>query len=58
MLSKGQMKALVILIGTGHITALDTEVVDFQKGDCLLIPASFEGVMHFVDDTEYLIATI
>ena len=58
LLSKGQMKALVILTGSGQITAQETDPVDFKKGDCLLIPASFEGVMHFLDDTEYLTATV
>lgn len=57
LLSK-KMKVLIILNGTGQITAEESEAVDFDKGDCLLIPAAFEGVMNFSKECEYLIATV
>ena len=53
-----QMKVLIILNGAGQITDEDTEPVEFDKGDCLLIPAAFEGVMNFRNECEYLIATV
>jgi mannose-6-phosphate isomerase len=54
LLSPGQMKVLIILTGAGCITADQTETVDFKKGDTLLIPAAFEGLILFSDDTQYL----
>lgn len=57
LLSK-QMKVLLILDGAGCITAEESEPVDFAKGDCLLIPAAFEGVMNFSNECEYLVATV
>lgn len=57
LLSK-KMKVLLILSGSGQITAENTEPVGFDKGDCLLIPAAFEGVMKFSKECEYLIATV
>ena len=53
-----QMKVLMILNGAGQITAQDTEPVAFNKGDCLLVPAAFEGVMTFSEECEYLVATV
>jgi mannose-6-phosphate isomerase len=53
-----KMKVLLILSGAGQVTADDTEPVEFHKGDCLLIPAAFEGVMQFSKECEYLIATV
>jgi mannose-6-phosphate isomerase len=32
--------------------------VEFKAGDCLLIPAAYEGAMQFFDDTQYLTVTI
>jgi len=32
--------------------------VEFKAGDTLLIPAIYEGAIHFADDTEYLTVTI
>lgn len=58
LLSMGKMKVLMILTGAGFITASETDKVDFAKGDTLLIPAMFEGVLGFLGDTEYLIATV
>ena len=36
----------------------DEFAVEFKAGDCLLIPASYEGVMKFSTDTEYLTVTL
>lgn len=58
MLLKIQMKVLLILSGSGQIIAESTEPVIFDKGDCLLVPAAFEGVMQFDQECEYLIATV
>lgn len=53
-----QMKVLLILSGTGQIAADETEPVKFEKGDCLLIPAAFSGVLQCVSECEYLVATV
>jgi len=58
LLSTGRMKVLMVITGKGCITSRATETVDFKKGDTVLIPAAFEGVMHFAANTEYLTVTI
>ena len=58
LLEAGQMKVLVILSGSGKITSDKTEEVGFVKGDTILIPAAFEGVMECAEESEYLIATV
>ncbi len=58
LFSAGQMKVVMVITGKGCITAQATEAVDFSKGDTVLIPAAFEGVMHFASDTEYLTVTV
>jgi mannose-6-phosphate isomerase len=58
LLSPGEMKVLLILTGAGNISAEKIEPVDFAKGQTILIPAAFEGVMTFTEDTRYLTSTI
>jgi mannose-6-phosphate isomerase len=58
LLSPGEMKVLMVLTGGGKIESQDTGAVEFEKGETLLIPAAFEGVMTFSGDTEYLIAGV
>jgi mannose-6-phosphate isomerase len=57
LISAGQMKTIVIISGSGTITGAGDEA-GFAAGDTLLIPATYEGVMRFAEDTEYLIVTI
>lgn len=58
MLLSGQMKVLMILGGSGRIEAEQAEPTAFVKGDTLLIPAAFEGVMQVDAECEYLAATV
>jgi len=58
LLSPGKMKTLIIITGFGTILGKDGTGVDFKAGDCLLVPAVYEGVMHFANDTQYLTVTI
>ena len=58
LLSPGQVKTLIIISGFGTIPGAGAEPVEFKAGDTLLIPAVYEGVMRFADDTEYLTVTI
>ncbi len=58
LLSPGQMKTLIFISGFGTITGEGGSEVEFMAGDTLLVPAVFEGVMRFVDDTQYLKVTI
>ncbi len=57
LISAGQMKTLIIISGSGTITGAG-DGVEFAAGDTLLIPAIYEGVMRFADDTQYLTVTI
>jgi mannose-6-phosphate isomerase len=58
LLSPGQMKVLIILAGSGKITAQNIEPTTFKKGHTLLVPADFTGTIIFEEDTEYLTTTI
>jgi len=58
LLSPGEMKTLIILAGFGTIMSADGIGVEFKAGDCLLVPAAYEGAMLFSDDTQYLTVTI
>jgi len=52
------MKVLVILTGSGTITSADEIAADFRAGDCLLVPAVYEGAMRFAEDSEYLLVRL
>lgn len=58
LLSPGKMKVLIILSGSGTITETQGNNVDFEQGDCIVVPAAYEGVMWFAVDTRYLTVTI
>jgi mannose-6-phosphate isomerase len=58
LLSPGKMKTLIILTGSGVILGTVGDSVEFKAGDCLLIPAAYEGAMQFADDTQYLTITL
>jgi mannose-6-phosphate isomerase len=58
LLSPGEMKTLIILSGGGTIRGTEGDNVEFKAGDCLLVPAAYEGAIIFIDDTEYLTVTI
>ncbi len=59
LLSKGQMKVLIILEGKGSIYSSNNDInVDFNKGETLLIPANYNGVVQFVEETLYLTVTL
>jgi mannose-6-phosphate isomerase len=58
LLSPGPIKTLIIISGFGTISGIGAEPVEFKAGDTLLVPAIYEGVMRFAEDTEYLTVTI
>jgi mannose-6-phosphate isomerase len=58
LLSPGAMKVLVFISGRGHIAGSQGQATEFRAGDCVLIPAVYEGVMQSEDDTEYLVVTL
>lgn len=58
VLLTGSMKVLIILSGSGSIESAGTEPVRFDKGDTLLIPAEYEGVMHIGSNCQYLTVTV
>lgn len=57
-LGRGLMRVLIFLTGGGSILSTSVERLEFNAGDCLLIPAAFEGAVKFIRDTEYLVVTI
>jgi len=57
LLAPGKMKILIILSGLGTILAADGNPVQFKAGDCLLVPAVYEGAARFAADTQYLTVT-
>ncbi len=58
LLSPIQMKILVISSGSGSIAGADNITTDFNAGDCVFVPAVYEGTIQFADDTEYLLVTL
>jgi len=58
LLSPGSMKIQVVLTGTGSYSAAHTDKVNFTAGDCLVIPAAYEGVMQFKAESEFLTITL
>ena len=54
LLSPGEMKTLIVLSGCGTILGTEGDIVEFSAGDCLLVPAAYEGAMRFAADTQYL----
>jgi mannose-6-phosphate isomerase len=58
LLAQGKMKTLIILSGYGTILGTEGGVEEFKAGDCLLIPAIYEGAMRFAADTQYLTVTL
>jgi len=58
LLASGRMKTLVIITGGGTILSAEGEPVEFHAGDCVLIPAAFEGAAKFHHDTVYLTVTL
>ncbi len=54
ILKRGTMRILIFLTGGGTIVSAAAEPVEFRAGDCVLIPAAFEGAVRFAQDTEYL----
>jgi mannose-6-phosphate isomerase len=58
LLAPGKMKTLIILSGYGTILGTEGGVVEFKAGDCLLVPAAYEGAVRFAADTQYLTVTL
>ncbi|MFH1716952.1 MAG: type I phosphomannose isomerase catalytic subunit [Planctomycetota bacterium] len=58
LLSPGEMKVLVMVSGSGVILGTGVDPVEFRAGDCLLIPAAYEGAIRFAEDSQYLKVTL
>jgi mannose-6-phosphate isomerase len=58
LLASGKMKTLIMLTGRGTILSTEGDVVEFRPGDCILVPADYEGVVCFAADTQYLTVTL
>ena len=58
LLRQGQLQTLVMLSGGGRIESSQAETVEFSAGDCLIVPAQFEGAALFAEETEYLTVTL
>ena len=58
LLSEGRIKTLLFLRGCGTIRGSDNIGIGFKGGDCVLVPAAYEGAVQFEEETEYLAITI
>jgi mannose-6-phosphate isomerase len=58
LLSPGIMKTLIFVTGSGTILGTQTGPVEFRAGDCILVPAAYEGVIRFTGDSQYLKITL
>jgi len=61
LLSPGEPNTIVLVSGTGTILGADPAKagpVEFKAGDCLVVPAVYEGAMRFAEDTQYLTVSI
>lgn len=58
LLAAGLMSVLVFITGGGTIVSAQADPVVFRAGDCVLIPAAFEGAATFDQDTVYLAVTL
>lgn len=58
LLAHGQMRTILVLSGSGTIESVQTDSVDFAAGDCLVVPAAYDGAVTFHGDTEYLTVTL
>ncbi len=56
-LARGRMRIVIFLTGAGTVVSRAAEPVDGRAGDCVLIPAAFEGEVRFAQNTEYLMVT-
>jgi len=57
-LTPGKIKTLIIVSGIGSISGTDGFGVEFKAGECLLVPAAYQGSMRFACDCQYLTVTI
>jgi mannose-6-phosphate isomerase len=57
LLSPGRTKTLIVISGRGTVLGTTGSLVEFRAGDCLLVPAAYEGAMRFAADTQYLSVT-
>ncbi|MDI6447506.1 type I phosphomannose isomerase catalytic subunit [Anaerobaca lacustris] len=58
LLARGQMRTILALSGSGTIESAQADPVDFAAGDCLVVPAAYDGAVTFGADTEYLKVTL
>ncbi|AQT69358.1 putative mannose-6-phosphate isomerase GmuF [Anaerohalosphaera lusitana] len=58
ILQSGPLKVLMMLSGTGEIRFGEDSQLPVEAGDTVLLPAAFEGVMIFGEESEYLVATV
>ena len=58
LLARNHMQTLLILSGCGTIVSAQVDPIEFTAGDCLVVPAAFEGAVKFAQDTMYLTVTL
>jgi mannose-6-phosphate isomerase len=56
--SRGMMKTLIFICGSGTILSEKADPAEFKAGDCILMPAAYEGTLKFAEDTEFLTVTV
>ena len=58
LISPGKMKMLMIITGDGNFTDVNENMIEFNAGQTIFIPACYEGVMFCKADCQYLTVTI
>lgn len=58
LVSPGQLRVHIILSGEGAYATSDNELETYQSGDCILLPAMYEGVMKAQAETTFLVTTL
>jgi len=58
LLLADRMKTLIIITGSGSIKTETKIEVDFNAGDCIIIPAQCNATAAFTKDTQYLTITV
>ncbi len=58
LLSPGTLKVHMILSGHGTYANAANQSETYQAGDCILVPAMYEGVMTAIDETSLLVTTL
>ncbi len=58
LVSPGILKVHMILAGHGVYSDSDNQCETYRSGDCIVLPAQYEGVMKALTETTFLVITL